>query len=289
MALSENDEKWKVLQVKLQEHNACKAFRAFWGAGFEPILIKGYAAARNYPNGVGRASVDVDLCFAPEEFDPAKEFVAANPVKGVLIDFHEGFRHLDSLSWEALFSRSEIIDLEEGKIRVLSAEDHLRVLCTHWLTDGGENQERLWDIYYSVENRGEAFDWDKCINVVSENRQDWVIYTIGLAHHFLDLDISGLPFEDKAKKVPSWLKYEVKKHWDIGVPIAPLNTTFNDREQFWKQLKKRFPPNPIFSTISMEGKLDAKTRLHYQVGNFFQRFLPTWKTHFKNYFRTRKR
>ena len=159
------------------------------------------------------------------------------------------------------------------------------MLCVHWLTDGGENKERLWDIVYAVSRRPASFDWDKCLGGVSENRRDWVIYTIGLAHKYLELDVSGLPFEEKARNVPKWLAREVKKHWDLGVPIVPLNAISHDREQFWKQVRKRIPPNPIYATISMEGNLDSKFRFHYQIGNFFMRLKPTWKGLLKNMFR----
>ena len=121
-----NDAKWNVLQVKLQEHNTCKAFKAFRAGGFEPILIKGFAAARNYPPDVGRSSVDIDLCFAPDEYEKAKRFYEENRVSGIGVDFHEGFRHLDSLPWTELFERSELIPVEDSDARVLCPEDHLR-------------------------------------------------------------------------------------------------------------------------------------------------------------------
>lgn len=276
------------MQVKLQEHQACKAFAAFNEIGIDSILIKGFAAAKYYPKDVGRASVDIDLCFDPKFIEKAKDFIVSNPISGVSIDFHEGFRHLDALSWEELFSRSEIIEINRIRIRVLCREDHLRVLAVHWLTDGGENRRRLWDIYYAVSTRPDDFDWDKCLGVVSEKRRKWVIYTIGLAHFYLDLDISGLPFEDEAKRVPLWVRKEVEKQWELDIPITPLMSVLHDRDKLREQLGKRIPPNPIYSTISMEGSLDARTRVFYQIGNFFMRFAPTWRGIVSGYFRRPK-
>ncbi len=284
----DNDSRWNVLQVKLQEHQACKAFAAFSVVGLEPILIKGFAAAKYYPDDVGRASVDIDLCFDPEVLGKAKEYAALNPIPGISIDFHQGFRHLDSLSWEELFSRSETIEIDGTRIRVLCREDHLRVLAVHWLTDGGENKGRLWDVYYAVSTRPDNFDWDKCLGVVSAKRRKWVVYTIGLAHLYLDLDISGLPFEAEAKKVPFWVRKEVEKQWELDIPITPLSAVMHDSKKFREQLRKRIPPNPIYSTISMEGSLDARTRVFYQIGNFFMRFAPTWRGIVSGYFRSVK-
>ncbi len=273
MAENDNDNKWNVLQGKLQEHNVCKAFEFCRENNIEPILIKGFASARWYPPEVGRAYVDVDLCVPDKQFEKCEELVAKKPPKRVSIDLHRGFRHLDSLSWQYLFDNTEIINLEDTEIRLLCPEDHLRLICSHWLTDGGENKQRLWDIYYAVDRREKGFDWEKCLDVVSKNRQRWVIYTIGLAHHYLGLNLAGLPFEKRAKNVPKWLRREVEKNWEMGVPIVPLSACKNDNKALWQQLKKRVPPNPIFATVSMEGSLDAKVRFHYQIGNFLMRGL----------------
>lgn len=288
MPVQDNDNKWNLLQAKLNETKVCNAFEIFDGSDVEPILLKGFAAAQYYPPEVGRAYVDVDLAVAPEKFDRANDLIKTSKVNNVIIDLHRGFRHLDTVSWDELIDRSEFVELNGKSIRVLSAEDHLRVMCVHWLTDGAENKERLWDIYYAVENRRSDFDWDKCLSVVAENRQCWVKYTIGLAHKFLNLDISDLPFKEEALNLPRWFPIEVKKHWDANNPIVPLAHCLHDREKFWNQVKKRIPPNPIFSTVYMDGRLDAKTRVFYQIGNFFARLLPSLRIIGANKFKTRR-
>lgn len=267
----ENDNKWNILQGKLQEQKACNAFKYFRENGVEPILIKGFASARWYPSEIGRAYVDVDLCVPANQFEKCKELIASNPPDGIFIDLHKGLSHFDILPWERLFTNSEIFNLDGTEIRLLCPEDHLRVICSHWLIDGGENKQRLWDIFHAVDRRPREFDWEKCLDVVTRNRQKWVIYTIGIAHYYLGLDISGLPFEEHAKRVPKWMKREVEKNWEANIPIVPLSNCKHDKKLLWQQIKKRIPPNPIYSTISMNGCLDAKSRLHYQVGNFLMR------------------
>ena len=276
MTVPDNDNKWNLLQAKLNEAKVCDAFEVFEDSEIEPVLIKGFAAARFYPSEVGRAYVDVDLAVPPNKFEEAEEIIKKKAT-GVNIDLHRGFRHLDTVRWDTLFANSKTLELNGKEIRLLAPEDHLRILCVHWLTDGGENKERLWDIFYAVENRPTDFSWEKCLGVVAENRRCWVIYSIGLAHKYLALDISGLPFEKEAKSLPEWLPVEVKKHWDAKNPIVPLEHCLNDRQKFWKQIKKRIPPNPIFSTVYMNGKLDAKSRVFYQAGNIFKRFIPSLK------------
>ncbi|NNE98874.1 MAG: hypothetical protein HKN25_07625 [Pyrinomonadaceae bacterium] len=288
MAVPDNDNKWNLLQAKLNETKVTKAFEVFEDSGIEPVLIKGYASARFYPPEVGRAYVDVDLAVPPNEFQKAEELIKSTPLEGANIDLHKGFRHLDTVSWDRLFANTEVLELNDTKIRLLCPEDHLRILCVHWLTDGGENKERLWDIYYAVDRRPEEFSWEKCLGVVSENRQRWIKYTIGLAHKFLDLDISDLPFKDEAKKLPGWLPVEVKKNWDANNPIVPLNHCLHDRKKLWKQIKKRIPPNPIFSTVYMDGDLDSRTRVFYQIGNFATRFAAVIRTAIGKKFRSGK-
>jgi hypothetical protein len=152
----------------------------------------------------------------------------------------------------------------------------------HWLTDGGERKERLWDIYWAVKNRPEDFSWDKCLNVVSERRRRWIICTIGLAHKYLELEIDDLAFADEARDLPAWLVKAVEKRWESGVSHIPIHRTIRDPKGFLDQLRKRFPPNPIMATINMEGDFDALTRVHYQAGHIVRQAGPAivrvWNT-----------
>src|SRR5688500_1003118 len=161
--------RWYQLTRRRSELLLLDAVRGFRKHSIEPILIKGWAAARNYPENKPRFFGDIDIAVAATDFEHSTTLLL-NPSSGIKgVDLHCELRHLDTLPWSQLHSNSELIDLEGEKVRVLSAEDHLRVLCVHWLTDGGENQERLWDIFYAVQNRPPGFDWGKCLNVVSEN------------------------------------------------------------------------------------------------------------------------
>jgi len=54
-----NETRWNLLQAKVQETRAIKAFTLFREHGIEPILIKGLSAARFYPEPGSRASVDM--------------------------------------------------------------------------------------------------------------------------------------------------------------------------------------------------------------------------------------
>ena len=269
--------RWSAIQRKVQEHNVLQAFALFRENGIEPILIKGLAAAVNYPDSMHRPSIDMDLAVAASNFQSASVFANGLPANGLAIDLHMELRHFDTLSWADLFSRSQQIKTEVGSYRVLCPEDHLRVLAVHWLNDGGVNRERLWDICYLIENRSADFDWDRALNVVSPRRRRWILCTIGLAHRYLGLDLSGTPVAIDAADLPEWLTKTVEREWKNGVKLFPLWAVLRDRVKLWQQLKLRINPNPIRATIEMEGSFDARTRIFYKVGNFFQRLSPSLK------------
>ncbi|HRA40583.1 MAG TPA: nucleotidyltransferase family protein, partial [Pyrinomonadaceae bacterium] len=189
------------------------------------------------------------------------------------VDLHRELRHLDTVPWADLFEHSTLETIEGTDIRFLCPEDHLRVICAHWLTDGGAYKHRLWDIYWSVQNRPKDFDWDRCLNIVSPNRRKWVIYTIGLANRYLDLRIDDLPFVDEARELPKWLIRSLEREWRSTTRLQPLVLFTRDPFGLFRQILKRLPPNAIQATIDMDGSLDARTRLHYQIGDIYTRFV----------------
>ena len=273
----DNDSRWQLLYIKKLEVEVVEAFSLLRSGGVEPILIKGWAAARNYPDPGVRFFSDTDLAVSEQDFAKARQLLQSEAGKRIGIDLHQELRHLDTKVWEEIFKDSQEVDLAGTKIRLPSDEDHLRILAVHWLTDGGANKARLWDIFYAVQNRPSDFDWDRCLNCVSEVRQQWIIATIGLAHRYLDLEIDDLPFADRAKDLPMWLIAALEKEWESGVPLKSLHTCLNNPKEFFAQVKKRLPPNPIEATIEMEGSFDNKSRLKYQFGSILKRIRPSIK------------
>jgi len=273
-----NDEyRFYLLRKRLAEDLILRAFCALRREGIEPILIKGWAAARNYPAGKPRFFGDIDLAVSDSDYTKAKAVICAAGHEIGGIDLHRELRHLDTVEWDQLFSNSEIVPLDEEKIRLLCPEDHLRIICVHWLTDGGERRDRLWDIVYAVRNRPAQFDWAKCLDVVSETRRNWIITAIGIAHKYLDLDLDGLPFADEAKMIPSWITRCLEREWGRNVEVRSLASQLKYPRNFFRQVRKRVPPNPIQATINCEGDFRSRTRLGYQIRDMAKRLLPVVK------------
>ncbi len=271
-------EKLQIINYRVQEHKLIQAQQIFAEAGIETILIKGWAVSRYYPEPQKRSIGDFDFTVSPQTYEAALRLVEGREFLNV--DLHKGVRHLDTLRWDNLYENSNIVSCAGTNIRVLCPEDHLRVLCVHWLTDSGARKDRLWDIYYCFKSNAD-FDWERCLNPVSENRRRWIICTIGLAQKYLGISLAGTPFENEKIEIPNWLWKSVEKEWASGVPLKSLVYCLTNRRELFEQLKKRIPPNPIQATIESEGSFDSRTRVFYQIRNFFARMFP-FLQRFKN-------
>jgi hypothetical protein len=110
----------------LREHN------------IEPVLIKGWAAGLKYSQPWERFFSDIDIAVNPSDYQRAQEIAFENNLS---VDLHKGLRHHDTLAWSDLYENSRLVLIDDAQIRILREEDHLRVLCVHWLTDGGAFKE----------------------------------------------------------------------------------------------------------------------------------------------------
>lgn len=264
-----------LLKKRLDEEAIVHAFGAFRRHGIEPILIKGWAAARNYPKSEPRFSGDVDIAVSASDYEIVRRMIDGTQPQITGVDLHRELRRHDTVSWETLFSNSELVELDGEHIRLLCPEDHLRVLCVHWLTNGGESRERLWDIVYAVRNRPANFDWSKCLDVVSETRRHWIVSTIALAHRYLGLELDGIPFKIDPDSLPGWLTHCVEKEWARNVETRALESQIKTPQGFLRQLRKRIPPNPIQATVNCEGNFGDGTRIGYQMRDMFNRLMPS--------------
>ena len=273
----ENEKRWLILRARIAEENIKSAFRRFRENGIEPVLIKGWAVAREYPEKYQRFFSDIDLSVAPDSYEKSRHMISSEAWGNLNIDLHCGLRHLDTLEWDELFANSRVENIDDVPVRILCNEDHLRVLCVHWLTDGGAYKEKLLDIHYLLQNNVGRFDWEKCFSSIDENRRDWIIKTIAVVHRFYPLDVSKMPFADTLEFIPKWFTKALEKEWASDTKLQPIHVFLENREEFWKQLKKRLPPNAIQATIEMEGKFDETPRIFYQLGSMFLRLKPSIK------------
>ena len=243
-----------------------------WAEGIQAILIKGWSNARFCPNSYERSFSVVDIVVEQSLCAVSKKI--ANQFKETVlgIDLHCGFGDRDLLSWDELYSNSQLLDLEGVPIRVLGDEDNLRLTSAHWLIDGAVYRDHLWDIYHQVNNRKPDFDWDRCLNAAGPARRTWVLAAIATARDYLDLDVSDLPDQVKEFELPKWYVTALEHEWTLGPYLRiPISHCLGQPKVLIGQARRRFPPNPIAATTDTESSIDESPRFKYQTKSFLKK------------------
>ncbi len=263
------------LQAAIHELEIKAVIALLSKAGIEPILVKGWSIARHFPEPALRPYGDIDLFVRPEDFEQAQQVLAGEEGKKYFVDLHLGSEHLCDQPFEDLWRRSETVKLDGTSVRVLSVEDHLRILCVHFLHHGAWRPAGLCDIGLLVEKFGSKLDWKTCLTA-NPTRASWIECTIRLANRQLDADLTSTPFENSTKRMPRWLVPAVLREWNNPVSLEhvvppPLIDRIRHPLETFKAIRRRWPPNPIQATVVMEGKFNDWPRLIYQAENFLAR------------------
>jgi hypothetical protein len=263
------------LQNAVNQQAIERALALLRAAGVEPVLVKGWAAARLYPEPGVRPYGDIDLCIRPEQFAVAETTLEDLPDVRYGVDLHYGFAKFGDNNVEAIFARSQLATLGETKVRVLSAEDHLRVLSIHMLREGAWRPLWLCDVAAALETRSADFDWELCLTT-NRRRADWVICAIRLAHELLGASLHGTPAAHLTRPLPRWLIPTILKEWEAEVTsmkqrhAAPIASFIRYPAGLLKGLRHRWP-NAIEATVSMNGRFNQLPRLPFQFGNCLAR------------------
>ena len=255
------------------EREVAEIFKVLRSAGIEPILIKGWAIARAYPETGLRPPGDIDLCVSPEQTAAAGVILNTPQYQQYRIDLeHDEVETLDERSFQELYGASELVRLENTEVRVLGAEDHLRILCFHLLKHGAWRPLWLCDVSAALESRAPRFDWDRCLGR-NKRRAHWVLCAIELAHQLLDARLGDAPVKAGASDLPGWLIPSVLGQWNAPYPPnlgAPMRECFWDPVKLVTAVRKRWP-NPIQATVATDGPLNGVPRLPFQIGNCIAR------------------
>lgn len=250
----------QALEAKLGEKEIERVFERLKGAGVEAVLVKGWSTARLYPEAGLRAPGDIDLLVEPG----AK--ILTSQVLGVPVD--EGINNrwdvksqvpaLYGTTTAALFERRRRVSLGASEIAVLGAEDHLRVLCLHFLKHGAWRPLWLCDIAAALEFRPAEFDWNLCLGQ-EPRRADAIACALGLAHQLLGASVKGTPVETRAQCLPRWMVPTVLEAWQNPLAIhhqleIPMRAAIRG-EGLWPALLKRWP-NPIQAAMELQTPLN---------------------------------
>lgn len=295
------------LEASLHVGRLKRVLQEFREANIEPLLVKGWNVARLYPEPGLRHYFDVDLCVPHACYAAANRLVASFGAEGLYVDLHDELDHLDAMKWDEVFSRSQVLKLDETEVRVPCAEDHLRILCIHWLRHGAWRSSGLCDIAAALESRPYDFDWERCLGT-DPVRADWVACAIGLALQLLGAELRGqssdfngrssdIPerLSARCERLPRWLVPAVLRKWDRSVSpnyrmraSSALLSADGGWRQFARYLLGRLD-QPVRATIALNGRFNNWPRLPYQVGELFLHGADKCQNHWARWFASSQR
>jgi hypothetical protein len=180
--------------------------------GLDPIHIKGWSTARLYPEAGLRPYSDIDLCLPPALLKKAMSVLDQETGLRGVVDLHEGVPDLPDRTWDEVYRRSRLVRPHHSDVRILGAEDHLRLTCFHLLRHGGWCPLWLCDVAVLLESMPAEFDWDYCLHG-SKARKNWLLAVIGLAIRLLDARVADRAIREQASRLPDWLVPNVLRSW----------------------------------------------------------------------------
>jgi hypothetical protein len=265
-ALLQQAYRYQALQAEVHENGIRRLFRCFGERSIPAIVAKGWAVARHYPDMALRPYGDIDVLVAPQDFAAAQDITRSPELRPFFFDLHYRFVDLHGRSFEELHARSEVVTLGNDRISVLGVEDHLALLCMHFLRHGGYRPIWLCDIAATAEALPEKFNWDICFG--SDHRtRSWILSALTLACTVLGARVSFPNKLDSHRVLPAWITRTVLREWSNDAterqPV-PLRQRVR-MGQSWRTIARVHWPNPIEASIRMDGKVGAMSQLPYQV------------------------
>ncbi len=298
------------LSARVHENEIANIFARLRDAGIEPVLVKGWAIARRYPDPGLRPYGDIDICVRPDQYEDAQAALKYfESVDGHYVDLHQGIdsvgrgnvekrlrianRELRSgkrrrktdgsgvtgrrspvSRWHEIFARTQLVPLNDIHVRVLSDEDHLRVLCHHFLLSGAWRPLSLVDIAVMIENANCESRIAKPEQAVRAKRdENWTNAVVALAQDLLGANPQfGIRDSQFAiRNLPAWLKPAVLRQWgrcqNPSTQRGTLPTLMKLRSQpreMFREIYARWD-HPIRSTAALEGRFNTWPRAPYQV------------------------
>ena len=262
------------------EQEVREIFHIFRQAGIEPILIKGWAVGRLYAEAGLRPAGDIDLCVAGHQLDAAEALLNRAENQRYNVDLkHDEISNFGGPSFEELLTGSGLVDLDGTRVRVLAAEDNLRILCLHLLKHGAWRPLWLCDIAASLESRPANFDWERCLGD-NERHARWILCAIGLAQQILRATASDVP--NQVAALPTWVIPTVLRQWTKPRPasIRPMKDEFGGLllrpGDLARNIGRRWH-NPIQATVEADGEFSEWPKFPLQLKDGIMRaihFLP---------------
>jgi Uncharacterised nucleotidyltransferase len=254
------------LRVKQIEH----ALTLLRTSGVEPLLAKGWAAARHYPEPGLRPYGDIDLYVRPEQYQVAHAALFRSGIPPAPVDLHSGCPALEDRDMDPLYDRSETTMVGDEAARVFGPEDHLHLLCVHMLSHGVCRPLWLCDIGAALESLPREFDWDRFWGR-SPRRSGWLRCALMLSHQLLGASLDKTPLAHRPYTLSSWVARTVREQWGSTFrPRLPMASFLRNPEGLFRELRHHWP-NPIEATVGVGGAFTRAPRWPLQLAHSFLR------------------
>jgi hypothetical protein len=279
----------QTLQTRIDERKIEQSIKFLRSVEIEPILVKGWAIARFYPERGARPYGDIDLCVRPEQYNAARMALTTREGRQYNVDLHNGLANLGGGSEDEHYARSHLVKLGDTDVRVPGSEDHLRVLSFHMLREGAWRPLWLCDVAAALEARPANFNWEHCFGGTRRNKE-LVCCAIALAHQLLEAQVDDISFAADVDHLPSWVVPTVAKEWESLSPsmtrrhFAPAATYLRRPFSVRTALGDRWP-NPVEASVVARAPFNEFPRIPFQVGaylirasGFLWRLPSIWRT-----------
>ena len=258
----------QTLFARIHETKVQKTFRLFRSSGVEPILIKGWAMARLYPQPGLRPSGDIDLLVRRGDYATAQKVIKSEEARDCWVDLHARIFELADRSPEDLYARSELVPCGDAQVRVLRSEDHFALLAIHFLKHGAWRPLWLCDLGLLLESMPKDFDWNLCLGR-NRRHSNWILSAIGLANQLVGAEIRSEEIAARSRQIPDWLVPAVLRQWEapfreVHESLPLMARYLRHPAGFIREIPNRWP-NPIVATVNVRGEFNNRPRLPYQL------------------------
>jgi hypothetical protein len=249
---------------------------SFRAAGVQPLLVKGWALARYYPERGVRPYGDLDFYNPPDQASDAHAALTAGEPPDCDVELHTEHNFAFDRSIADLFERAERLPLGDLEVLVPCAEDHLRLLCLHMLGHGIWRPLWLCDVAAMMEALPADFDWDRFL-WGNPRYAEWVKASLGLAANLLGARFPDAPWLKDAPRLPRWLVPAVLHQWGIGAGSSQHEALRKSlpylvlRPRLLIQELRVHWQNPIEATVDVGGPFNELPRLPFQVAAALRR------------------
>jgi hypothetical protein len=256
----------------LHERQLVRVLARLHAAGVEPLLGRGWAAARHYPEAGVRPYRNFDLYVGAAQQQAAR---AALEDEQARVALTVGCAELNDRPWSVLNERAQSVALPGGQVRVFGPEDHVRLLSLHMFRHGACQPLWLCDVAAIVESTSATFDWAHFLSG-DRRRTEWACSALVLARDLLGADLTGAPPPVTARSLPQWIVSTTLRQWSErpAEAVRPGREPFVARlarpQDALRALRARWP-NGIEATVGLGSPFNAIPRFPFQLAECVSR------------------